>query len=244
MGEFFARIWRLLKTVLISLPVLIVIFIIQNIFGDNDSFIFSTLCVGFSVSLAIAVLNWFTCDLLNVEFLDNVIGKIIKIAFYCVQLLVAILIQVSFVSTGISSDYTLFNGNEFNDVLILATVLTPFASLFLGYKASLDEDFTAEQHWLTVPYSIGAGVVLGIAFSIIFSILPFLQGQIGWLLPVLSVGALVVIMIICKSMPFIEFDYYSYRPSRRTYSGGSSYSGSRKSVADKTAEKDWWNKYR
>ncbi len=257
MGEFFARIWRLIKTVLIAIPVLIVIAILEsivsNISGDKENFIFSTLGVALFICLGITVVNWFISDFLNVSFLDNGFGKFIKILMYAVCLLVAILIQVSFASITPSS-YTLFDGKPFKDVLIMTGMFAPFVSLYFGFKASLDESFTEEYLWLATPYSVGGGIVIAIAMSILTSILPFLQGWSGWLFPVLSIGALVVIMFICRSIPFIEFDYYTPRSYRNSYRGGgyssgrtSSGSSSRESGrslsgSSRPSQKDWWNK--
>ena len=245
MGEFFARIWRLLKTIFIAVPIFIVVAIIQSILGnimEDSTFLFTIFGVSIFSSLGIAVINWLICDLLNIEFLDNGVGKAIKLFLYCTCLIIAIVVQLSFTLVGDISSYNLFSGNSINDALILGTMMAPFISLYFGYKASLDDDYTEEYLWLTVPYSVGGGLVLGIALSIIFSILPFLQSQIAWLMPVLSTGALIIIMIICKSIPFIELDFYRRKPSsRRVYSG--TYSSGKKSVTDRTTEKDWWNKY-
>lgn len=242
MGEFFARIWRIIKTALISAVVLVGMFIVQSIFGglfDKDNTLTNTIGVAILASTVIAVSNWFICDLLNIEILNNVVGIVFKLLLYLVGLIIAIILQCTLISPNNSGTYVLFSGNEFMDVLILTTTMTPFVSLYFGYKASLSEEFTEEHLWLTVPFSLGGGTVLGIALSIIFSVFPGLQAQVSWLLPTLSVGALVVIMIICKSIPFVEFGYYSYRPRRSSYS--STYSKPRKSVADSTTEKDWWN---
>ncbi len=205
--EFFARIGRVLKLVGISIVPLIVIGVLNSLFGE---ILFPTLGASLLICLVVGIINWFFADFLNVGFLDNAFGRIVKIIFYFVTWLIVAVSQFYFLAEGSlnTAHDKIFSGNYFVDALCLGSSFAPFVMLYYGFLTSLD-DLDVEETWQSPVVALIVGLVVGLVSALLFSNIEFLQKGAIWLVPVISHGLLIFVMVRHRALPYYEFPYSS-----------------------------------
>ena len=206
MIDFFSKIWRLLKTVAVVIPIFIFIVFLDGLF---DGFLSSTLGVAVFLSLAVSIINWVGVDLLNFSFMKNVLGRFFRRSFYFIAWIVAAFLQIGILSSiegnGIAGNLKLFSGNGIIvDAFILVGAFAPHVIMYFNYVASLSEYPEDSNLWYSVPISLVLGGIIGLAVAIIFAIFPGLKSVAMWLIPVLSNGAIIVLMIVKRALPFTD----------------------------------------
>ena len=206
MIDFFAKIWRLLKMVAVVIPIFIFIVFFDGFF---DGFLTSTIGVAVFLSLAVAIINWVAVDFLNFSFMKNVAGRFFRRSFYFIAWIVAVFLQIGILSSiegkGIAGNLKLFSGNGIIvDAFILIGAFAPHVIMYFNYVASLSEYPEDSNLWYSVPVSLIFGGIIGLIVAIISAIFPEFKNVAMWLIPILSNGSIIVLMIVKRALPFTD----------------------------------------
>ncbi len=206
MIDFFAKIWRLLKMVAVVIPIFIFIVFFDGFF---DGFLTPTIGVAVFLSLAVAIINWIAVDFLNFSFMKNVLGRFFRRSFYFIAWIVAAFLQIGVLSSiegnGFASNLKLFSGNSvIADAFILIGAFAPHVIMYFNYAVSLSEFPEDSNLWYSVPASLMFGGIIGLAVAIIYTIIPGLENVAMWLIPLISNGAIIILMIVKRALPFTD----------------------------------------